>query len=896
MALTTLQDLIDGFGARADAPAVVAPVARGEPDRWTYARLGDEITRAASGLRAAGVAPGEVIGLLAPNAPEWIAALLAIIRCGAIAMPLSEQVTEDELGRVIAHSGCRRFVTTAPHVKGLETLELTDELEIILLESLGEVEGERRLPLRRWGALTGGQAERLPDLEPEQPAALLYTSGTTGTPKGVPLTHANLCSDLSALLDAELATADDRVLLPLPLYHAYPLTVGLLATLAIGATLVLPAGITGPQIAAALKDERCTIMIAVPRLYEALVSGIEDRLRRGPRLVTRPIQGLLDLSVRLRRRAIAGRRIGRTLFWPLRRRLGPELRLLASGGARLDPDVAWKLEGLGFEVLTGYGLTETSPILTFNPPGRARIESTGLPVAGVDLRIAPAEGTEQEQGEIQARGPSVFGGYWKNEEATRESFTDDGYFRTGDLGFLDPDRYLFIVGRQKELIVLAGGKNVFPDEVEAVYGTSELVRELAVLEHQNRLVGLFVPDPDTTDGVADDDLRARVRAEIERLSPKLPSYARLADFVLTRRPLPRTQIGKLRRHELPEIFEREKSGAGRPQPRPARTAADRALIETPPGDRVWAWLEERFEGQVLTLDTSPQLDLGLDSFDWMSLSMELQERFGVHLDEDAIARVTTLRDLLREVEQAGRATAPDDHELSPEQARWLEPQGRITAALGRLLYGLNRAIMRGLFRLRVEGAEQLPAHGPYLIAPNHMSYLDPFAIAAALPWDRLRQVYWAGWTGLLFRGPLTRLFSRATHVVPVDPERGLTSTLAIGRAVLEQDKILVWFPEGRRSPTGELQPFLPGAGWLLEKSGVASVPVLIEGTHDAWPPDRSLPRLRRLSVRIGQPVALDQISATGERTERHAEIAARLRERVVALGASPSDEAKPAAE
>ena len=206
------------------------------------------------------------------------------------------------------------------------------------------------------------------------------------------------------------------------------------------------------------------------------------------------LRGLLRFSVWVRRRL--GWRIGKPLFFPLHRRIGPALRLLASGGARLDPKVAWPLEGLGWEVLTGYGLTETAPILTFNPPGRARIDSAGLPVEGVELRFGPAEDAAPEHGEILAKGPNVFAGYWDNPEATAEAFTDDGYFRTGDLGYFDQAGYLHIAGRSKELIILSGGENIFPEDVEAVYGTAAQAREVAVLEHKDRLVALFVPEPD----------------------------------------------------------------------------------------------------------------------------------------------------------------------------------------------------------------------------------------------------------------------------------------------------------------------------------------------------------------------------------------------------------------
>jgi long-chain acyl-CoA synthetase len=884
-ALETLADLIERLAARGEAPALIGHRPK-EADSWTAGRLAETARRFAAGLIRAGTEQNEVVGLTAPNRPEWIAAFLGIVRAGAIAMPLPEQTPRQELARVLRHSGCRRIVATARQLGQLAAIEEARGLEAILIEAEAEEDEAARsdrLTVRRFADLLAEPGE-LPQLAPDHPAALLYTSGTTGTPKAVPLTHANLCSNVEALIGAQLAGPNDRVLLPLPLYHTYPLTVGVLAPLAVGAAIVLPAGITGPQISQALKDCRCTIMIAVPRLYEAMLEGIESRLRQRARLLGGAFGRLLDLAVRLRAH---GWRAGARLFAPLRRRLGPELRLLASGGARLEPELGRRLEALGFEVLTGYGLTETSPILTFNLPGRARIESTGLPVPGVELRIDRSEEGADRGGEVQARGPNVFAGYWKNPEATREAFTDDGFFRTGDLGFVDAEGYLHLVGRRKELIVLSGGKNVFPDEIEKVLGRSPLVHEVAVLEHERRLVGLFVPE---AQALREDDAAAlsrRMRAELERLSQQLPSHERLADFALTRQPLPRTQIGKLRRHELPEIFVREKEGAGPREVSPVATPADQALLETPPLDRVWAWLNERFEGNTLTLDTSPQLDLGLDSFDWMSLTMELQERFGARLGEDAIARIGSLRDLLQEVREAGTSEPPTDAEpqaLTPEQERWLQPQGRALQTLGWLLYHANRAAMRGLFRLRVEGLEHLPREAPYLLAPNHTSYLDPPVLAACLPLARLRQVCWAGWTGVMFRGPLTRLLSRIARVVPVDPERGLTSTLGIGRAVLERDLALAWFPEGQRSKDGSLQPFLPGVGWLIEKTGVATVPVFIEGTHEALPPGRRRPRLRPVRVRFGPAISAHELLAGDDTQERHAAAAERLRAAVARLG------------
>ena len=433
MALTTLGDLIERLQRQPAAPAVIAH-RTGGAETWTAGELASRARALAAGLRQSGLAQDEIVGLLAPSQPEWVLALLAIVRAGAIALPLSEQITASELARILRHSGCRQICTTRPFVRVLEGLgdDRPGDLSIVRLDR--EDEDARRPPRRddepapgrrpgeratagglpapgrpapgakslargevsepdgggsHWRQLLRDDPAALPELHPDQHAVLVYTSGTTGTPKGVPLSHANLTANINALLKERLAGPDDRVLLPLPLHHAYPLTVGLLTGLAAGAAVVLPSGISGPEISHALADCRCTIMVGVPRLYEAMLNGIESRVNARAGIVRQGYQRLLALSIGLRRRF--GWRAGRHLFWPLHRQLGPELRLLASGGARLEPEIAWKLEGLGWEVLTGYGLTETSPILTFNPPGRARLDSAGLPVEGVELRIAPEE-------------------------------------------------------------------------------------------------------------------------------------------------------------------------------------------------------------------------------------------------------------------------------------------------------------------------------------------------------------------------------------------------------------------------------------------------------------------------------------------------------------------------
>jgi long-chain acyl-CoA synthetase len=280
---------------------------------------------------------------------------------------------------------------------------------------------------------------------------------------------------------------------------------------------------------------------------------------------------------------------------------------------------------------------------------------------------------------------------------------------------------------------------------------------------------------------------------------------------------------------------------------------------------------------------------------WVDLTLEISERTGVEVDEDAIAGVETVRDLLEAVVDARREGAeggldlgadPEAH-LAPDQARWLDPPGPAGRAAGRVLHALDRALLR-LFRVRVEGRERLPPPDePVVIAPNHMSLLDPFVVAAALPWVRLQHTHWAGWVGIAFTNGLTRAFSRVTRTFPVDPERGMLSALALGAAALQRGDSLVWFPEGQRSEDGTLRPFKPGLGIILESRPATVVPVHVAGTREALPPGSLRPRPgRRIRVRFGEPVTVADLDGEGEGAERRTRLMDALRRRLEALGAA----------
>jgi long-chain acyl-CoA synthetase len=882
--------VVDGLSARGERPSLVALGEEGV-EIWTYGELADRVLRLACGLRRAGVDRGDYVALLAANSKEWVAACLAVISAGGVVVPLDAQLGDEALRHVLEDSGARHVFTTADQAGRLESVDAGTGLRTILLD-VGEED------LRSWLCLLKDEDVDLPPAGPGDVAALFYTSGTMGAAKGVPLSHANLVFQIDTLLSADLVSEKDSVLLPLPLHHVYPFVMGMLTPLAAGLPIVLPQSLTGPQLVRALREGEATLIVGVPRLYGALYSGIEARVGSGGRLAAMLFGYGVELCVKLCR--LTGLDVGRLALRPLRERFGPRLRVLASGGAALDPDLAAKLEGLGWRVAVGYGLTETAPLLTLNPPDGNKLGSVGRPVPGVEISIdhsampegAARTGTAHRVGEILARGPNIFCGYRNRPEETSKVF-GGGWFRTGDLGYFDDDGYLYVTGRASTLIVTPGGKNIQPEAVEVAYLENPLIREIGVLQKDGRLVAVIVPETGAISRGT--DIHRVIREAVEEGSKRLPSYQRISDYAISREPLEFTRLGKLRRHILKERYERARRGkegsdgadVGPVTPE-EMSGEDRVLLEDTAAMGVWKLLTDRYPDRKLAPETSMQLDLDIDSLGWVNLTLEIGEKTGVELDEEAIERIDTVRDLLREVASGAGGTtrrlspleSPEDV-LDDRQLRWLKPLGPGRSAMARSMFVLNRIMMRGPFSLQVEGLENLPDEGPFIIAPNHVSILDAFAVAAALDYSVLRRTYWAGWTGAAFGNPLTRLVSRLAQVVPIDLGRAGLSSLAFGAAVLKRGQNLVWFAEGERSPTGSLQPFKPGVGMLLSYYPVPVVPVFIRGTYEAMPRGKFLRRFEQVTVTFGEPFDPRSFQESARPQEQIVEA---VRERVADLG------------
>ncbi len=867
----TLRCLPDDLEQHGEKPSLLVP--HGDEVRAiSYRQLADESRDVARAALALGIERGDHVALLAGAGPAWITVCLGLLRAGAVPVPLDTQIEDETLERVL-------------HDANVEVV-LVDEAQHARLEEIGvEVQGLRIDDRSSWPrALEGREPKSDADL-PEAPSAddvalLFFTSGTTGPPKGVPLRQRHLRFQVDAVEGTDVLSSDDRLLLPLPLHHVYPLVIGVLVPLSLGASIVLPESLSGADFLRAVERTGATIIIGVPRLYAGLRDSLEARSRSAPWPVRLGVRGVIGATTRLR--STTGLNVGRVLLKPLRRRLGQELRVLASGGSPLDPDLGRFLQGLGFDVVIGYGLTETAPLLTINPPGTRRMASVGPPLPDVDLRIDPdaAEG-EGDVGEILARGPGVFSGYLNLEDETRESFTDDGWYRTGDLGWFDDDGYLYVQGRKSTMIVTASGENLRTEALEESYAEHDSIAEIGVLQVDTQLAAVVRPEPSEVND-ASESVDEAVATALDEASRSMPSYQRLDTHRVTSKPLERTRLGKIRRHKLRERFEalgEDGDEAAHPIAVEDMSARDRELLRDDTTRRVWDLLARRFPDQPLEPDSDVRMQLGIDSLGWLDLSMDIARETGVELREEQITRIDTMRDLLETVGESRRSDGEPDvpldepeSVLTDEQQRWLERPTAARRRAARLAWGSNRLAMRAAFRVRGTGTDALEEaqdDAPLVFAPNHTSFLDPFVVGATLPPDVLPHTHWGGWTGYTLRNRVFRAVSRLVGVVPVDPDRAMISSLAFGVAALQRDRNLVWFPEGERSRDGELGRLQPGIGVLLETVDDARVvPVAIDGGFEAWPSHHRWPRPRRIRVRYGEPLSAEELERRGEGDSR----------------------------
>jgi len=524
----------------------------------TYTELGRRVYACARALHELGVRKGDRVAILSENCPEWAITDWATLCLGAITVPIYPTLTAPQVREILCDSEPKVLVVSDKKQlrKAYEAVEGTGlSLQMISMESegVGETPTFERM-LNQPGALTESELRALVEAsQPDDIITFIYTSGTTGEPKGAMLTHHNLISNIQAVLQIIDCRSDDLFLSFLPLSHVFERMGGHFLPIYAGLTIAYAESLF--TLANDMVEVKPTLMLGVPRFYASVMDRILASVRQMPPLRQKLFYRMLEVGkvysrcIRERRPIPLGIRLQHAVLDKLvaakiRERVGGRLRYFVSGGAALPKEVAEFFHAFGILILEGYGLTETSPVLTVNLPSAPRFGSVGKPIPGVEIKIA-------EDGEILARGPNIMLGYYKKPEATAAAIDPDGWFHTGDVGHMDADGYLYITDRKKDIIVLANGKNVAPQPIENLLKQSELVQEAVVYgDGMSAPVALIVPNMDALrafakqEGIeADDDallqhdaVQKRFRQELERVNRELADFQRVKSFRLISKP------------------------------------------------------------------------------------------------------------------------------------------------------------------------------------------------------------------------------------------------------------------------------------------------------------------------------------------------------------------------
>jgi long-chain acyl-CoA synthetase len=843
-ALTWIFDQLEDWARRSPDRVAFVLDHHDKVQEYRYADVLSHAGFVAAALKAQGIERGDHVGVLMENVPQWVFVLLGAMGTGAVTVPLATTLPENSVRLIAEHAGCKVI--------------FADEANWEKATTVAAAVGCKLLPAQLDHATWN--RDRLKSISGSDTALLIYTSGTTGNPKGVELSFENLNYEIRGAIESLRMTPDHRILSVLPFSHVLPLIANGLGPLCIGACVVFLSSISPQRIVDTFHRQRITFFICVPQFFYILHKRIFSQVESQP-FMTRKVFGLMKSIAR----KIPSPALRRKLFAKVHESVGKELRLLASGGSHFDSSVAEDLNDIGYTVLQAYGLTETSAAATITPPKANRIGTVGTPIRGVTIRIDNPN--EKGVGEVLISGPVVMKGYYHAPEKTTEAIKN-GWFLSGDLGCIDSDGYLSITGRSKDVIVLANGENVYPEELETHYSKSPFIKEICVVgisENGTRggtLHGIVVPDMEEFKRRGQTAIMEMIRFEIENLSKQVPSFYRIHSLAIRNEPFPRTVTRKLKRFEIQQEEVQRKEKETKREAPSAAPAKEDPRFQSRTGAVIAELIREsKPKVGVLSLSMNIELDLGFDSLARVELLGLAEARLGAHIDEQQASRIYTLGELIDALE----AAAPSETMIGRswkeivETATADEQSGKYLFGQRPLLNPVSLVMMRVMrfaaqifFRLRCVGLEKLPKSMPFLICPNHESFLDGPLVVSVLPRLAIYNLFILGYSDY-WQSAFSRFVAELCKIVPIDPNANLIRAMQVGAFGLKQGRVLLIFPEGTRSIDGNIDEFRKGSAILAYELGVPIVPVGIRGSFEAWPRGGSL-RPHRIEFHFGDPI------------------------------------------
>jgi long-chain acyl-CoA synthetase len=823
--METIVDLFKNAAVRTPTATALAISPGFRQQRWSYLHLWETAGKTAALLQERGLEKGDRAIIWAPNMPEWVIAFVGCLRAGVTAVPLDARSSADFVERVFEQTEAKlvflsRHAPLSPEDMSAPSICLEE------LEDLVE------------GVHANGHE---PPIGRGDIAEIIFTSGTTGDPKGVILTHGNILSNVLATSEVVPLKPSNRLLSLMPLSHMMEQTAGLLVPIHNGARVVYPVSRQPTVIFKTLRTNQITNVVLVPQALQLFMNAIEREVKaQGKEKQWQLLQRLASAL------PMAARRL---LFRPIHRQMGGRIQFFTSGGSYLEPELAEKWAVLGIPILQGYGTTEASPIITTNSLNKRRSASVGRALPGQEVRIAA-------DGEVLTRGPNVTQGYWRNPEATTAVFSEDGWYKTGDLGILDDQGFLYLKGRKKDLIVLANGQNVYPEDIESALNRQPEVRDSAV-------VGL---DKDGGDVevhavlLVEDGREAS--AIVHSANMRLADHQQIRGFtVWPEEDFPRSHTLKVKKPKLLEYLLRQ---AQKREEQPVTVATGAVAAPQSDFQRVVASTCSVPVGD-LTPEKTLDMDLGLDSLGRVELLSAIEQQLGAYVDDEKVGPATTLGELEAMVQAGGK----EQRVPFPSWGRHL--WCRVLRAF--LHYALIFPILRILYSVKVYGREHLKGlESPVLFASNHNAMLDSpltlMTLPMTLPFKWRRRLCPAAEADVVFgprlKGMVNVLLGNA---FPFAREGAVRSSLENLGKLLDMGWSILIYPEGDRF-LGEMDEFKAGTGLIAVGSLTPVIPVRVKLLKGTIFDNGSLLSRGKVEIHFGQPLTFSRGTSPVDATRR----------------------------
>ncbi|MBI3037217.1 AMP-binding protein [Candidatus Woesearchaeota archaeon] len=776
----------------------------------TYAQLFEKVAKTASLLERLRIKKGDKLIIWGYNCPEWATVFLAAATKGIIVVPIDHMALPEHVKRI------QDIVSAKLVVHSEYKLPRGTQMHEIILEHLDKL--IENLPQAH---------HEVSDIDENDTLEIVFTSGTTGNPKGVILSHKNIMSNIAAIKKCVKVTSDQIFLSLLPLSHLLEQTPGLLAPLSALCTIVYVKGLRPSLIFKALAEEKVTNIVAVPRLLKLFADEIMREAEE------KKISWLFKKLAQLK--LPAG--IKKKLFWPVHRKFGKNFRYFIIGGAPFSPELEQFWDSLGFTVVQGYGLTECAPVLTCNTPLGRKPVSVGQALPGVELMFG-------KDGEICARGENISQGYYGDKAKTNEAFAG-GWFKTGDMGFADKEGYVFLKGRKKDMIVTSGGENVYPEDIEEILLEDRNVKDACV-------VGVPTRQGEQVHAELILKNKANLRQIIEKSNKLLnPAQQIMSYSVWHASDFPRTTTLKIKKHLVLEAV------LNRKKPRGAALQQPQSRLHE---------LLSRIEG-ISKAAIKPEAKLGIDlkltSVNRVELVSMIEQEFNLDVNEEEITGETTVSQLESLIEKREKIV-----KRRIFRAWLLWPPVRAI----RIAY--NLAITDNFMRIfcwrKITGAENLKGlKEPAIFIANHVGYFDAPNVLMSLPLPIRSKMAVAAWQEY-FDIPKNKILKKILYqfyyeyasifvnIFPFQKQKGFKRNIEYAGELLDKGWNILFFPEGEHSKTGKLQPFKAGIGWLAKEMRCPIVPIKHHGLEKIMAGDEhQLPKFGRVAIKIGKPVKLD---------------------------------------